>query len=213
MSTLNLTITDTANDGCEDGECLWNTAMITVGPGPSLPCQNNAGFYFPTVAIPSSSTINDGTHLHIYHSAKGSTDLYGKIRAELAVDPDPLSASRKPSTLTLTSAGIDWDAYLFNEYTQSPEMKTVIQEVVNQGGWASGNSMVIVIMRDADGYMAVISDYEGGTYSTLLDIEYASGVSESVEASACNATSNVAVPAFVTSKQTVINLYAISGSG
>lgn len=83
-----------------------------------------------------------------------------------------------------TTAKVDWDsipAWTADTSYDSPELKTIIQEIVNRSGWASGNDLV-VFWDDHDdrsdnknGCGRRAYSYNGSTtYAPLLYIEYTS---------------------------------------
>ena len=58
-----------------------------------------------------------------------------------------------------------------NATYQTPNMSNVVQEIVNRGGWSSGNAMVFII--SGSGHRTAES-YDGSTSKApLLHIEYA----------------------------------------
>jgi hypothetical protein len=80
---------------------------------------------------------------------------------------------------------VDWDsisAWVVNNDYNSPEIKTVIKEIVDRSGWASGNDIVIFWddfedrSTHASGCYRHAYSYDGGsTYAPKLHIEYTAG--------------------------------------
>ena len=112
--------------------------------------QFGGGMRFTNITIPQNATIEDGTHLILTcQTPKAGGDCKSRISAE-DVDDAPTFADDSGAFDTRwaarTTARVDWDSigewFLNVEYT-SPEIKTVIQEIVNRGGWASGQDIVI----------------------------------------------------------------------
>lgn len=107
------------------------------------------GMRFTNITIPQGATIN-GAHLTLKAASSYSgTDCNTRISAE-DVDDAPTFADDKAAFdarwAARTTARVDWDN--IPEWTpgtdyNSPEIKTVIQEIVDRGGWASGQAIVI----------------------------------------------------------------------
>jgi type IV pilus assembly protein PilY1 len=57
------------------------------------------------------------------------------------------------------------------DYT-SPEIKSIVQEIVNRPGWASGNAMAFFIEHNLSVYTAAYSYDTGSAYAPKLHIEY-----------------------------------------
>jgi hypothetical protein len=59
----------------------------------------------------------------------------------------------------------------------SPDISTVVQEVVNRAGWVSDNAMVIIVEGNADsgGYIRAKSYENSTTICPRLHIEYTAG--------------------------------------
>ena len=82
------------------------------------------------------------------------------------------------SNRTLTTAVVEWNAIprwlTLGEEHDSPDIKSLIQEVVNRAGWSSGNSLA-VIMQSANGETGdrEAESYDGNpTLAALITITY-----------------------------------------
>lgn len=74
-----------------------------------------------------------------------------------------------------TAAQVTWDsipAWIVDQQYQSPELKTIIQEIIDQTGWTSGNSLALFW-----------DDHEGR--STAVDGTYRRGYSYDASATKC----------------------------
>ena len=109
---------------------------------------STAGMRFTNIPIPQGAAIKSAT-LSICSYTYGMTSaVEAKIRAEAADNPADLTG-RRVSTLSGTSAsqvwnwdgGVSWTA---NTWYESPDIRQIIQEVVDRPGWAPGNAMVIL---------------------------------------------------------------------
>jgi len=121
----------------------------TVGWASSAYAQYSAGMRFTGVTIAQGSTIDTATLIITCKTSGSVTTVNSRVRAE---DVDNAATfgnqadwdARFPSGVTTATA--DWDAiaaWTANTEYSSPEIKTVIQEIVNRASWASGNAMVI----------------------------------------------------------------------
>jgi len=104
---------------------------------------------FTNVTIPKGSTI-DTAHLILRgRSSKSVTVVNSRISAE-DVDDAPTFTNDGDAFDTRwanrTTARVDWDAipaWTQDEDYNSPEIKTIIKEIVDRANWASGNDIVI----------------------------------------------------------------------
>ncbi|MGH7731273.1 MAG: PKD domain-containing protein, partial [Candidatus Eiseniibacteriota bacterium] len=139
--------------------------------------NQTVGLRFTTLAIPAGATI---TRAYVQFTARkvdhGSSSL--TIRGQAADNPGTfngtnLNLSGRPrTTASVAWSPPDWtkigDA-LAEERT--PELKSVIQEIVSRPGWASGNALVIVITGSGT---RTASPYDGASAEApLLHVEYA----------------------------------------
>ena len=113
------------------------------------------GFRFQNVAVPKSAVIeaawlslaviasNDDPNHTIYgHDADNS--------GVFTTDASNISGrSATTATATWTSAGMA-GASTADMFFSTPELKTVVQEIVDRAGWASGNAMSLIIQGSAD---------------------------------------------------------------
>ncbi|MCZ2112805.1 MAG: hypothetical protein LC131_02960, partial [Anaerolineae bacterium] len=110
---------------------------------------NPAGVRFQNVTIPKNATIDSAT-LNVYVSSSSIDEpnlyIYGQ-----AVDNagEFLNATNDISSRTKTTAKTTW--YVASPGTgtgskTSPDIKAVIQEIVNRAGWASGNALVLIFV-------------------------------------------------------------------
>jgi hypothetical protein len=128
-----------------------------IGYYSSTVLKSGAGFRFQNITIPQGSEI---TTAYIVHTAK-ETNAHDNVNSVIiGEDVDNAAAfsnladyQARRGTIVggandnyLTSASVNWNAvaHWTGESTyNSPEIKTIAQEIVNRLGWASGNSMVL----------------------------------------------------------------------
>ena len=107
------------------------------------------GLRFTNLNLPVGATITNAyidftaTTPNSPNSNSGATDL--KIKAEDIDDAPAFSLTDYDvSDRTLTSAEINWipSAWTAEQVYSTPDLSTIVQEVMNRGAWASGNDMV-----------------------------------------------------------------------
>lgn len=197
MATLDLQVTSGADDSYyrtnSGGTPSLSNNANDVMAGRFGDNEKAAGsqMRFQNVTIPQGVTID--TAYLTFHADNGnsSTTVNSKIRG---VNADNASMSTTTGggagsfeNPPFTTAVVNWDnigAWLNNTDYNSPEIKTIIQEIVNRGGWVSGNAMVIqwddidlrstqsgTVIRTAASYDNSTATY-GSLYAAKLHIEY-----------------------------------------
>lgn len=106
---------------------------------------------FENIEIAQGTTIQSAFLKVIFTAGNTPPDI--KI---VATDLDnvsaPSAASPDGDTSRHTSAVVSWsDSVLSLTRQTSPDIKTVIQEVVDRSGWSSGNAIMIQLYIDATG--------------------------------------------------------------
>lgn len=110
-----------------------------------------ATWHFSGITIPQGATITSATmavRAGSYGNDPSVVDL--RIRAQDTDNASLPSGSNFPSAFSFTTAQINYHPGTWTnnaDYTTS-DFATVIQEVVDRGGWASGNNMNIVMSPD-----------------------------------------------------------------
>jgi hypothetical protein len=138
------------------------------------------GMRFTGVTVPSGATISDAyiqfTGEEPTHTDQTDLILYGEKQ------PDPLTFTATANNITgrnanKTSAEVQWSnlpQWTPTDQTwNSPNIAAVIQEIVDQPGWNSGQAMVIMIVGNPSGHRNAHS-YDNGNpdFAPLLHIEY-----------------------------------------
>ena len=121
-----------------------------------------AGFRFTDVDVPQGATINEAVLWIRYGYGCGDSPycnntIYG-------VDDDDCDAwtTTAPSATTKTTATTTWN--ITGNFTpdtlyatQSVNVTSIVQEIVDRGGWSSGNHMGFVIVRGSYCKLCAIS--------------------------------------------------------
>lgn len=131
---------------------------LSIPPGASI---QNAYIQFQT-----DETGSDPTSLTIYAEAVDNATTFIDTRYDI-------------SSRTTTNASTPWSPLPWNTKSeagpdqQTPNIATVIQEIVNRPGWSGGNSLAIIVTgtgeRTAESYNGVPSA------APLLHVEYVAG--------------------------------------
>jgi hypothetical protein len=152
MATLNLQVAASTDDAyrqlSNDYFSLTYTA-VQAGRYSSMYCRKGEGFRFQNVTIPQGTTIGSACLKLTANQNLSGTVCRTEISAE-DVDDAPTFADDKAAFDSRygnrTTAQVNWDGIgawtTDTEYT-SPDIKSVIQEIVDRAGWSSGNDIVI----------------------------------------------------------------------
>ncbi|VAX07157.1 hypothetical protein MNBD_GAMMA26-1433 [hydrothermal vent metagenome] len=110
--------------------------------------QQQVGLRYQAVEIPQGATILEAyLTFDTDETNSGATNL--TFHGQDADDTVTFSSSALISGRTKTSASADWNGVpawnTVDELHQSPDLAAIVQEIVDRGGWVSGNSMVLMI--------------------------------------------------------------------
>ena len=134
------------------------------------------GMRFNGVDIPSGATITDAyIQFQVDETPSGTTSL--TIQAQAAGDPPTFTnSSGNISSRARTTAAQSWSPPPWPTKNaagpdqRTPNIASVIQEVVNRAGWSRGNSLVIIITGSGE---RVAESYNGvPSAAALLHVEY-----------------------------------------
>lgn len=169
MATLQRTIAASADDALQDG-----VSMNTNGATPTVNATTKyAGFRFTNITIAPGSTVSAAT-LTLYLPSAANDDADVDIYGEDADDAATFTTANNDITnRTATTAVAVWTAgSLGTGWKVSADFAAVIQEIIDRGGWASGNDIVIVLKgRSTDPLRFETYDAATGNLPTL-DITY-----------------------------------------
>lgn len=148
------TIPTTVNSGSDDveenevnGNIYTNSSDVElVNDGPNIGNQT-VGIRFNNVNIPNGAVI---TNAYIQFNAKESDSDASNltIKAQLSPNSPPIGTTPNwLSGLTTTNAGVSWQAspWTFGNIYPTPNISSVIQELVNLNGFSESSSITILI--------------------------------------------------------------------
>jgi len=136
--------------------------------------DQKVGLRFQNVQIPQGATITSA-YLEFTTDETDSQETIVTIYGEDSDDAAPFNAwgFYDLSSRPLTDASVEWNIPAWTqvgEQHQSPDIKSIVQEIVNRSGWSSGASMVFTI--DGSG-RRVAESYEGDADAApVLHITY-----------------------------------------
>ena len=169
MATFNATITAGSDDAREDAGTVTLTGTnITIDT-----TTRYGGLRFLGVTVPQGSTINAAT-LTIELPSASFDDPDVTIWAN---DVDSASTfttgANNISSRTPTTATVVWSASSIGTGVKvSPELKTIIQEIVNRAGWVSGNAIALILKGNSTSALRFDTYEDGAGANAELDIDY-----------------------------------------
>ena len=153
MSGIDLQVS--AND--DDARELWNgtsfnSTHVAVWLWSSPVNSFSGGFRFQNVLVPQGATINVGTYWSVHITGLSYDSPRGLIAAEdvdsannFTVEPDVITRWNTKRT----SATVSWiGSNIGTGWKNSPDIATVIQEVIDRPGWVSGSDLVVLFAGD-----------------------------------------------------------------
>jgi hypothetical protein len=152
---LTRTVAASGDDGAEStggSMTLTTTTMDVDGVGDIM------GFMFRGVQVPTGSSITTA-YLKVYTNDSGRDSPNVTIKAQY--NPAAFSTSSSNfSGRTLTTASASWVAtdIGIGAYKNSPSLTSVLQEVVDNGGWTgAGDVAFFLIQNSSSGWLRVAS--------------------------------------------------------
>lgn len=123
---------------------------------------------FPAVAIPKGSIINSAhITLYAYMDISVGSNVNAKVYFNNVDNATAPTNTSEANALALTSA-VAWHNVESwgeeNSAHNTPELKTILQEIVNRSGWSSGNAVMAVIKDDGSSFNNI--RFSGGADTT-----------------------------------------------
>jgi hypothetical protein len=180
FETLQYQISSSQDDGYATNENLLNLDGAYLKAGYvfySQPPYYAVGMIFRNVEIPPKVEVV-GAHLKMRsYNSQLSTTVFAAIQAEATDSAADFGAFRNIGTLNRTNASVDWDLeepWTEDTWYTSPDISSIIQEIINRAGWSEGNSMAIIYgaRNDEGGYRNISSFDRGIDYASMLEITY-----------------------------------------
>lgn len=177
-------------DTVDDIEERYNNSLHFGSPDLDLFYSNGGnhlgvGLKFSGLTIPHGATILSAElEFTVYDKGKNNldVDIYGDA-SDNAQDWLEV-AGHRITDRTKTSAKVNWNNVENrndNHTVTTPDMKTIVQEIVDRAGWASGNAMAFLLFVDGTSnnhnYRIFYSNETGGsTQGPKLRVTYQTAV-------------------------------------
>ncbi|MBA7566414.1 hypothetical protein ES708_08105 [subsurface metagenome] len=179
---------DDAHRELGTGEWSLTYSGVVAGASGATLIQFGCGMRFTNITIPQASTINQAYLTLRAILSKSANDVNTRISAE-DVDDAPTFADNAAAFdarwANRTTTRVDWNtipAWTAGLDYDSPEIKTVIKEIVDRGGWNSGQAIVIFWedFEDRSTHVAnahrIAASWDRDTTPPQLIIDYTAGV-------------------------------------
>jgi type IV pilus assembly protein PilY1 len=159
---------------------LSNGNIITASQIDMNPNQTN-GVRFDSVNVPAGAMILDARLIFTARNSDSSSTAL-TFHGHLDADAQPYSTSCSGcfdvSNRAKTSTSVTWNPASWstnNEYT-SDDLSAVVQEIVNQAGWSSGNAMAFIQTNGGAGQRRAYTYNGSSSRAAKLEVTYATSV-------------------------------------
>lgn len=185
VTQMNITISSTIGSGSDDAEEDKKGTMTLGDTDIELVKLDNRsgnqriGLRFGGLTIPQGANI---TSAYIQFTASGTTNTGGTINitAQNADNASTFTSNRNDvKNRSSVASSVSWSPSNWNTVgergsnQQTPDISSVIQDVVDRPGWNSGNALAIMISGSGT---KVSASYENGTYQAAeLIVEFDGG--------------------------------------
>ncbi|NNE70002.1 MAG: T9SS type A sorting domain-containing protein [Rhodothermales bacterium] len=138
-------------------ETLSSGAVLLTGNVLELPedapgSQDLKGMRFQNITIPSGATIDSANiQFHVHSTTADVAVTVTFVGEDIDDAPTFTTTTYDISGRTETTASVNWAIPHWvavddeGSAQQSPDLATIIQEIVDRSGWASGNDIVIMV--------------------------------------------------------------------
>ena len=176
VTTATFPVLAGGDDVNEEGTTFTaNASTVWVGSGETA-LTSYAGFRFTGVTIPPGAVISSA-RLELRSSSSQWLTTAFEFGIEAAVNSAPFSTASRPSQRTLLaprvqhSSNVQW---LADTWYQLDQLASLLQPVVNQAGWASGNAVALVVRGAGQNWARKFATaFEGGAaFAPRLVVTY-----------------------------------------
>ncbi len=156
LSRINAT-NDDAEEGADGGMDLGSSDLeifddAASDQGPHL----TIGLRFNSVAIPQGATIDTAIIEFAVDETNTSGEVHGYVTGEAVIDAPAIGSTAFELTNRLAanptaSVPFAWTAdYAVDDIVLTPDIASIIQEIVDQPGWLSGKSILIFLTEQVN---------------------------------------------------------------
>ncbi len=108
-----------------------------------------SGFRFPNVTVPQGAQIAEA-YLEFTVDGPYTDELTVAFYGEDSGNAQPFSVFSRPEDRPLTEASVTWhipfdDRWELGQIRTSPDLTSIVQEIVNRPDWVAGNALAIVV--------------------------------------------------------------------
>ncbi len=180
--------TDDENEGCiyyesAEEELVLNIYNGGLGKYENVDIKNFA--LFPNVAIPQGATIDSATLKYYLMQSDNASTIPTKIYGNDVNDAVAPTTVSEYNNLVKTTAYVSWNCPILDSEEDTSvttaDISTVVKEIVDRAGWASGNNMQFI--HETNGgtneifiitYTQAYVNFYGGD-ATEFTVSYSSG--------------------------------------
>jgi hypothetical protein len=154
--------TDDAEERQSGGTMYINSSDLELVYDTATTGNQHVGMRFRNVNVPKGKTITNAyIQFTVDETNSGTTNL--TIKGQAADNPGIFtSTAYNVSSRAKTAASVSWSPAAWTTVgaagtaQRTPDLKNIVQEIVNRAGWAQNNSMVFIITgtgeRTAEAY-------------------------------------------------------------
>jgi hypothetical protein len=182
--TSTLQVSSGPDDGYERNQFSYSYSSDSLFIGYQATAYTSyyalSGMRFSNVDLPRLAFIREAK-LDIHVHLSDSDPIYGILHAEDEDDTISFSSTNKIHSRVRTSASVTWnhsDPWLSENWYTSPDISSLVQEVISRQGWSAGNALAIIYSntwRPDLGYnlLRTFSSYEyGESFAPKLEVTY-----------------------------------------
>jgi len=171
MTSLIISVAASGDDGYGVNSTFDATGAHIKGGSEDISGSKDdfAFMRFLNVTIPRGAIINSAV-LRVIASERGGagSPTLTKVKGNNVDNASAPTTYAGLTGLAKTTAAVDWDIATFTDGVEydSPDLSSIITEIIARAGWASGNAMTILIDNDggSDRRM-VFHSYDETTYT------------------------------------------------
>ncbi|MBI1223634.1 MAG: hypothetical protein GC192_00225 [Bacteroidetes bacterium] len=167
------------NAGSDDAEQNLATNSVVTGSNDlelvyDLVGQS-VGMRFNGISIPKNAAITNA-YIEFYNKTALSSSVTLTINGEASDNPSTFTTAYNNITgRAKTAASASWTPgnwATVNAAYQTSDISNIVQEIVNRSGWASGNSMVMLINTTSTNFRRAYSYEAGASKAPRLVVNY-----------------------------------------
>ena len=139
--------------------------------------SQKVGLRFNGVSIPSNSVITNA-YIQFTVDEKTSSSTNLTIKGEKSSNAATFTATGKVSIRGTTNASVNWipagwqTVGQVNIAQQTPDLKSIVQEIIALPNWASGNSLAFIVTGTGSGKRTAVSYETSPAKAAMLYVEY-----------------------------------------